>query len=65
MLKNIVFDIGGVLVDYDPKEWLTERFLNKPLEDFLYEKTFGSKTWQQLDAGTITLAKSTEIMLSM
>ena len=35
MLKNVVFDLGGVVVDYDPRAYLSERFLNQPLEDFL------------------------------
>lgn len=64
MLKNVVFDFGGVMVDYDPQGYLAERFLNKPLEDFLYERIFGSETWQELDAGLITLSKATQLMLA-
>lgn len=64
MLKNIVFDLGGVFVDYDPREYLSDRFLNKPLEDFLYDRIFGSTAWRELDAGTITLSRATEQMLA-
>lgn len=63
MLKNVVFDLGGVVVDYDPRAYLSERFLNKPLEDFLYEHIFASDTWRALDAGKITISKGVQLML--
>lgn len=63
MLKNVVFDLGGVVVDYDPRAYLSERFLNQPLEDFLYEHIFASDTWRALDAGTITMSKGVQLML--
>ena len=28
MYKNIIFDFGGVMVDFDPKEYLVDRFCN-------------------------------------
>lgn len=64
MLKQVVFDLGGVVVDYDPHSYLADRFLNKPLEDFLYEKIFASDTWRDLNAGRITLARATELILA-
>ncbi|MEG0803783.1 MAG: HAD family phosphatase [Pygmaiobacter sp.] len=64
MLKNIVFDLGGVVVDYNPHDYLTERFLDKPLEDFLYEHIFASGIWRELDAGRITLSKGVQLMLA-
>ena len=54
MYKNIVFDLGGVVVDFDPRGFLLERFCNKSTENKLYGLTFGSPLWQQLDAGTVT-----------
>lgn len=63
MLKNVVFDLGGVVVDYDPRAYLSERFLNQPLEDFLYEHIFASETWRALDAGKITVSKGVQLML--
>ena len=27
MYKNIIFDLGGVMVDFDPKTYLVDRFL--------------------------------------
>ena len=43
MIKNIVFDIGGVIVDYDPKGYLSKLFNNSELEEFLYNITFDSE----------------------
>ena len=28
MYKNIIFDLGGVMVDFDPKTYLVDRFCN-------------------------------------
>lgn len=64
MLKNIVFDLGGVVVNNNARDYLAERFLDKPLEDFLYAHIFDSPTWRELDAGRITLTKATELILS-
>lgn len=62
MIKNIVFDLGGVVVDYDPREFLVDRFMNEKLENRLYDITFGSAEWLKLDAGMITRAEAEGIM---
>ena len=54
MYKNVIFDLGGVMVDFAPKDFLLERFCNTAVEEKVYRLTFGSKTWQQLDAGLCT-----------
>lgn len=53
MIKNIIFDMGGVLIHYDPKEIIAH--LHLPLEDerLLLREAFGSVEWIQLDRGTI------------
>lgn len=62
MYKNIVFDLGGVVVDYEPREFLVDHFMNEKLEQSLYDITFGSAEWLKLDAGAITRAEAEEIM---
>ena len=32
MYKSIIFDIGGVMVDFDPKAYLVERMCGAELE---------------------------------
>ena len=54
MYKNIIFDLGGVMVDFAPKDFLLDRFCNATIEDKVYRLTFGSETWQKLDAGLCT-----------
>lgn len=63
MYQAILFDIGGVLVDFDPKEYLMERFMRTHVEEILYDITFGSPEWAALDAGTMTRYQAERIML--
>ena len=53
MYKSIIFDIGGVLVDFDPKAYLVDRLCNAEMEEKVYDLTFGSEEWQLLDAGKL------------
>ena len=54
MYKNIVFDFGGVMVDFDPHKYLIDLFGNRGLEEEVYDLTFGSEEWKLLDAGLIS-----------
>ena len=49
MYKSIIFDIGGVLVDFDPKAYLVDRLCNAEMEEKVYDLTFGSEEWQLLE----------------
>ena len=37
MYKNIVFDFGGVMVDFDPHKYLLDLFGNRGLEEEVYD----------------------------
>ena len=63
MYKNIIFDLGGVVVDFNPRDFLLDYFMNKTVEDAVYDLTFGSKEWEELDAGNISRAAANRIML--
>ena len=63
MYKNIVFDFGGVMVDFDPYEYLVDLFGNHEVEDEVFALTFGSEEWQLLDAGGITRGEANLRML--
>ena len=54
MYKNIVLDLGGVMVDFDPKSYLVDRLCSAEMEEKVYDLTFGSEEWQLLDAGQIS-----------
>ena len=64
MYKNVIFDIGGVMVDFDPKDFLLERFCNAAVEEKVYRLTFGSETWQKLDAGLCSRYEGSQAMLA-
>ena len=62
MYKSIIFDIGGVLVDFDPKAYLVDRLCNAEMEEKVYDLTFGSEEWQLLDAGTGAAAEEPRLL---
>lgn len=62
MIRNIIFDLGGVVVEYSPREFLVDHFLNERLENILYDITFGSEEWLRLDAGELTRDEANEII---
>ena len=64
MYKNVIFDIGGVMVDFDPRDFLLDRFCNAAIEEKVYRLTFGSETWQKLDAGLCTRYEGNQAMLA-
>ena len=56
MLKNgfsVVFDLGGVLFDWDPMKLLARRYSNPAQRELLYESVFRHPDWQDLDRGTL------------
>ena len=55
MIKNIIFDLGNVLLKFQPSEFLL-RFTNdvEYIDQFV-AKIFRSSTWMDLDRGTISL----------
>lgn len=63
MYKNIIFDFGGVVVQFNPKDFLMDHFMNKRAEEIVYELTFGSQEWQDLDRGAITREEGNAAML--
>ena len=63
MYKSIIFDIGGVMVDFDPKLYLVDRLCSAEMEDKVYALTFGSEEWQKLDAGLLSRFEGNSAML--
>ena len=63
MYKNIVFDLGGVVVDFAPHDFLLDRFYDEAIETKVYDITFGSVEWRQLDAGELDREAGNAAML--
>ncbi len=57
MIKNVVFDLGGVVVDWSPERLLTTYPGDKELPVALFKKGFFQLYWSEFDRGTITQAE--------
>lgn len=61
MLKNIIFDVGNVLVGFRWKEMLTEDHgMSDEVADEIGERVFPDDIWTDLDAGRINVATARE-----
>lgn len=65
MYRNIIFDIDGVVVEYNPRDFLMELFMNRRAEDETYDLTFGSRIWEDLELGGISRAEANQRMLRL
>lgn len=54
MIKNIVFDLGNVLLSFKPDEYLEKSFSNREIRRKFKENIFQSSEWVELDRGSIT-----------
>jgi len=52
MIKNIIFDMGGVLIDYNPEKALYSLF-DKEIADILLREIFRNPVWSDKDRGLI------------
>ncbi len=62
MIKNIIFDIGNVLLNFNPKEYLTKRY-SADDASFLFSAIFDTAEWIELDRGTITETEALNVFL--
>ena len=53
MIKNVVFDVGNVLVCYRWRALMDELGFPKDLQELFAEKVFGNPFWIELDRGVI------------
>ena len=53
MYKNIIFDLGNVLLSFNPKDYLKSKISEDRIDD-VYKAIFKSEEWVMLDRGTIT-----------
>lgn len=64
MIKNVIFDIGNVLLKFTPVEFLKSKFHDEEIVNSLYKNIFLSKEWIELDRGTITDEEAIDIFCS-
>lgn len=53
MIKNVIFDIGNVLVDFRWRALMDDLHLSKEAQERFEKSVFGSCWWHDLDHGTI------------
>ncbi|OXC15286.1 MULTISPECIES: HAD family hydrolase [Lactobacillus] len=63
MLKNIIFDFGNVIMNYNPDEILNHYELTPQEHDLLRKTIFESKEWSEIDAGKIDEKEAMEIFI--
>ena len=55
MIRNIVFDMGNVVVRYDPSYFVERAGIRNPEDrQLILNELFHSVEWAQMDAGTLT-----------
>jgi FMN phosphatase YigB (HAD superfamily) len=54
MIKNIVFDLGNVLISFKPSEFFDKKNYPGNVKATILEDIFGSSEWSLLDSGEIT-----------
>ena len=53
MIKNIIFDMGGVLIDHNPEKTLYAHF-DKETADIILKEVFRNELWVERDRGVVT-----------
>ena len=55
MIRNIVFDMGNVLIKWDPERFVARTGVTDPEDlEMMLAATYGSKEWVMLDNGSVT-----------
>lgn len=65
MIKNIIFDIGGVLVGFDWKSYLHTFGFEKEKEEAIADAVFRGPHWQELDRGVFSIPEVVELFVSL
>jgi len=64
MIKNIIFDIGGVLVDFLPEHTLAQMGLSEKEVNTIAKKTALGPHWKELDRGVMSKEEVFELMIN-
>ena len=58
MIKNIVFDLGNVLISFRPSEYFDKKKYPENIKAKILSDIFGSKEWHMLDNGMINTSQA-------
>ena len=54
MIRNIVFDLGNVLISFKPEEFFDNNGYGEEAKNAIINEIFGSREWQMLDNGDLS-----------
>jgi putative hydrolase of the HAD superfamily len=60
MVKNIIFDLGNVLISFKPSEYFGKKKYPETIKATILTDIFGSKEWKELDKGEISTVQAIE-----
>lgn len=61
--KNIIFDLGNVLLNFKPEEYLKAKLKENDKVSEIHKEIFQSQEWVMLDRGTITEEEAKNILI--
>ncbi len=56
-MRNVIFDLGGVVFDWNPQKVKRDYQGNKALPEFLFKSGFFQEYWTEFDRGTFSEAE--------
>lgn len=63
MYKNIIFDLGNVLLNFRPEEYLKTKIAEVDKVSEVHKELFQSEEWVMLDRGTLTEEEAKSIII--
>jgi epoxide hydrolase-like predicted phosphatase len=64
MIKNIIFDLGNVLISFRPSEYFDQKNYPENIKAVILSDIFGSKEWLMLDNGMISTHEAIDAIAS-
>jgi putative hydrolase of the HAD superfamily len=62
MIRNIIFDLGNVLLSFKPAEYLKKSGYPENKRKLILSDIFGSPEWQKIDQGFLTAGEAIELI---
>ncbi len=60
MIKNVLFDMGNVLIRFEPRQYVQKVGLSESEQQLMLRELYGSIDWIELDRGTVNEAEIIE-----
>ncbi|MBK7132148.1 MAG: hypothetical protein IPH69_04770 [Bacteroidales bacterium] len=64
MIKNLVFDLGNVLISFKPAEFFDKKDYPESVKAKILSDIFGSNEWLMLDNGDINTRQAIDLIAS-